>query len=211
MVGVPGKSKGCTTCRRRKIRVGTLSRTVFCPQANQQLGFQCDLQEPFCKTCTKSRRVCEGYARFPVFLNRTLQGPEKRYGLEEAKTSFSQSSDRDLSQPQPMVSNIDFQRGLVESRRAYDNRILVQPNDTSAFDQQIISALWEKYTPSINSFQGGTPCVWLQHVMDLPTRGTPLQLSLKAFAMTRIGWINKDESLVLQGNLCYGRALNAVQ
>lgn len=29
--------------------------------------------------------------------------------------------------------------------------------------------------------------------------------------MTRIGWINKDESLVLQGNLCYGRALNAVQ
>lgn len=29
--------------------------------------------------------------------------------------------------------------------------------------------------------------------------------------MTRVGWINKDDSLVLQGNLCYGRALNAVQ
>ncbi|CAD6590867.1 MAG: hypothetical protein ASARMPREDX12_004762 [Alectoria sarmentosa] len=191
MVGVPGKSKGCTTCRRRKIR--------------------CDLQEPFCKTCTKSRRVCEGYARFPVFLNRTLQGPEKRYGLEEVKTPFSQSSDRDVSQPQPMVSNIDFQRGLVESRRAYDNRILVQPDDSAAFDQQIISTLWEKYTPSISSVQAGTPCVWLQHIIDLPTRGMPLQLSLKAFAMTRIGWINKDETLVLRGNMCYGRALNAIQ
>ena len=36
-------------------------------------------------------------------------------------------------------------------------------------------------------------------------------MSIKAFAMTRIGWIFKDEALVLQGNLCYGRALNAVQ
>ena len=110
-----------------------------------------------------------------------------------------------------MLSNIDFQRGLVESRRAYDNRILVHPNDTAAFDQQVISALWEKYTPSISSIQGGTPCVWLQHIIDLPTRDMSLQLSLKAFAMTRIGWINKDEALVLNGNLCYGRALNAVQ
>lgn len=110
-----------------------------------------------------------------------------------------------------MVSNIDFQRGLVESRRAYDNRVLVQPNGCTAVEQQIISALWEKYTPSISSAQGGTPCVWLHHIISLPTRAVPLDLSLKAFAMTRIGWINKDESLVLQGNLCYGRALNAVQ
>ena len=213
MVGVPGKSKGCTTCRRRKIRVSNLPYFLFChqDQADHQLKFQCDLQQPFCKTCTKSRRVCEGYKRFPVFLNRTLQGPEKRHGLEEAKTPFLQSLDEDLSQPQPMLSNIDFQRGLVESRRASDNRILVQPTDSAAFDQQIISALWENYTPSNSSVQSGTPCVWLQHIIDLPTRKVPLHLSLKAFAMTRIGWINKDESLVLQGNLCYGRALNAVQ
>ena len=110
-----------------------------------------------------------------------------------------------------MLSNIDFQRGLVESRRAYDNRILVAPNDSAAFDQQIVSALWEKYTPSINSVQGGAPCMWLQHIINLPNREVPLHLSLKAFAMTRIGFMNKDESLALQGNLCYGRALNAVQ
>lgn len=110
-----------------------------------------------------------------------------------------------------MISTIDFQRGLVESRRAYDNRILLQPSDTAVFDQQLISVLWNKYTPSISSAQAGTPCVWLQHIIDLPTRGIPLDLSVKAFAMTRIGWINKDESLVLQGNQYYGRALNAVQ
>lgn len=110
-----------------------------------------------------------------------------------------------------MISNIDFQRGLVESRRAYDNRIVLQPNDTAAVDQQLISALWDKYTPSISTVQAGTPCVWLQQIIDLPTRGIALHLSLKAFAMTRIGWINKDESLVLQGDQCYGRALNTVK
>ena len=110
-----------------------------------------------------------------------------------------------------MLSTIDFQRGLVESRRAHDNRILIQPNDSAAFDQQMISALWEKYTPSVSSIHGGVTCIWLQNIINLPARGIPLQLSLKAFAMTRIGWINKDESLILQGNLCYGRALNAVQ
>ena len=110
-----------------------------------------------------------------------------------------------------MLSNIDFQRGLVESRRAHDNRILIQPTDSAAFDQQIISALWESYTPSLSSVQSGAICVWLQQIINLPTQGVPLHLSLKAFAMTRIGWINKDDSLVLQGNLCYGRALNSVQ
>ena len=183
----------------------------FWHQTNHSHGFKCDLQQPFCKSCAKSRRVCEGYERFPVCLNHTLQGPQKRYGLEEAKISSSQSLDRDLSQPQPIVSNIDFQRGLVESRRANDNRILIQPKGSAAFDQQIISALWESYTPSNSSAQARTPCVWLQHIIDLPTRGIPLQLSLKAFALTRLGFLNKNESLALQGNLCYGHALNTVQ
>lgn len=183
----------------------------FCLHSNHQRHSQCDLQQPFCNACTKTGRPCEGYERFPVFLNRTLQGPEKRYGLEEAKILSSQSTDRSPSQPQRMASNIEFQRGFVESRRPYDDRILVQPNETAAFDQQIISALWEKYTPSLNSAQSGTHCVWLQYIINLPSRGVPLHLSLKAFAMTRVGYVNKDESMVRHGNLYYGRALNAVQ
>ena len=110
-----------------------------------------------------------------------------------------------------MLSTIGFQQALVESRRAHDNRILIQPNDSAAFDQQMISALWANYTPSVGSAHSGVTCLWLQNIINLPARGIPLQLSLKAFAMTRIGWINKDESLILHGNLCYGRALNAVQ
>ena len=122
-----------------------------------------------------------------------------------------QPTEQDFSQPQPMVSNIDFHRGLFESRRASSNPMFVQPSTNAAFDQQIISVFWEKYIPSVSTAQHETPCLWLQQVIDLPTRGIPLHLSLKAFAMTRIGFINKDDSLVLQGNLIYGRALNAIR
>ncbi|KAF2753608.1 hypothetical protein EJ05DRAFT_504704 [Pseudovirgaria hyperparasitica] len=43
MVGVPGRSKGCNTCRKRKKG--------------------CDLRRPACGQCLASGRVCEGYER----------------------------------------------------------------------------------------------------------------------------------------------------
>lgn len=43
MVGIPGSSKGCTTCKRRKVR--------------------CDLKTPYCARCTKTGRKCEGYVK----------------------------------------------------------------------------------------------------------------------------------------------------
>ncbi|KAF2001727.1 hypothetical protein P154DRAFT_619097 [Amniculicola lignicola CBS 123094] len=43
MVGVPGRSKGCITCRRRKKK--------------------CDLQKPNCANCAKGRFDCEGFGR----------------------------------------------------------------------------------------------------------------------------------------------------
>ncbi|BAE61123.1 hypothetical protein COH20_002821 [Aspergillus flavus] len=54
MVGIPGRSKGCKTCRRRKIG--------------------CDLQEPQCGQCKKSGRHCEGFDKDIAFIHRTPQG-----------------------------------------------------------------------------------------------------------------------------------------
>lgn len=49
MVGVPGKSKGCTTCRKRKKG--------------------CDLQRPSCGQCLRSGNVCGGYRRDLTFIH----------------------------------------------------------------------------------------------------------------------------------------------
>lgn len=110
-----------------------------------------------------------------------------------------------------MQSNIDFQRGLLEARRANDNRILVQPAPTSINDQQIVAAFWAKYIPSDPNARGRQPCLWLEQILALPSPEESIQLSLKALAMTRIGFVNGDEGLTLQGSQHYGRALQAVQ
>ncbi|KAL8319793.1 hypothetical protein RB601_003168 [Gaeumannomyces tritici] len=49
MVGVPGKYKGCNTCRLRRVK-------------------KCDNERPFCRKCIDSGRKCEGYERERIFI-----------------------------------------------------------------------------------------------------------------------------------------------
>ncbi|KAH7130855.1 hypothetical protein EDB81DRAFT_695998 [Dactylonectria macrodidyma] len=51
MVGVPGKFKGCETCRKRRLK--------------------CSNERPFCKNCIARGRQCEGYDRVRVFITTT--------------------------------------------------------------------------------------------------------------------------------------------
>ncbi|KAK4248400.1 hypothetical protein C7999DRAFT_13637, partial [Corynascus novoguineensis] len=51
-VGVPGKYKGCETCRLRRVK--------------------CDNQRPHCRKCIDSGRTCAGYERETVFIIGTL-------------------------------------------------------------------------------------------------------------------------------------------
>ncbi|OPB44864.1 Zn2Cys6 transcriptional regulator [Trichoderma guizhouense] len=56
MVGVPGRSKGCITCRRRKKG--------------------CDKSLPGCHQCIRSGLTCEGYGRDLVWVNTTPDGDD---------------------------------------------------------------------------------------------------------------------------------------
>ena len=77
MVGVPGVwSKGCRTCRERKIKVGhdTRSTSPFCYSGTVALelsltDFQCDQQRSRCGQCVRSSRECPGYAQYNPFVN----------------------------------------------------------------------------------------------------------------------------------------------
>ncbi|KAK4202647.1 hypothetical protein QBC40DRAFT_320950 [Triangularia verruculosa] len=53
MVGVPGKYKGCNTCRVRRVK--------------------CDNERPFCRKCLDSGRECAGYERETVFIIGTIE------------------------------------------------------------------------------------------------------------------------------------------
>ncbi|KAK3296131.1 uncharacterized protein B0H64DRAFT_374262 [Chaetomium fimeti] len=53
MVGVPGKYKGCETCRLRRVK--------------------CDNQRPYCRKCLDGGRTCAGYERETVFIIGTVE------------------------------------------------------------------------------------------------------------------------------------------
>ncbi|KAI0424267.1 hypothetical protein F5Y09DRAFT_146763 [Xylaria sp. FL1042] len=77
MVGVPGKYKGCNTCRIRRVK--------------------CDNTKPLCKKCTDYGRECGGYERETVFIVGT-QDEKGRVGshpprnVQQTRTAQSESS-----------------------------------------------------------------------------------------------------------------------
>ncbi|KAI0502792.1 hypothetical protein F5B22DRAFT_632032 [Xylaria bambusicola] len=71
MVGVPGRSKGCLTCRRRKKG--------------------CDRKRPVCTQCSGAGLECGGYGRERIFLNST-----QRTEANAVPVIYRKSSERQL-------------------------------------------------------------------------------------------------------------------
>ncbi|RXG50452.1 hypothetical protein VDGE_04829 [Verticillium dahliae] len=101
MVGVPGRSKGCNTCRSRKKG--------------------CDQQRPVCGQCLKSRVVCTGYERQRVFIN--ASGPVAGQALSVSRASppvHDVSLHPDLARSAYEVKYLDlFWRAYLPSGKAF--------------------------------------------------------------------------------------------
>ncbi|KAI1144675.1 hypothetical protein F5Y05DRAFT_35290 [Hypoxylon sp. FL0543] len=82
MVGVPGKYKGCNTCRARRVA--------------------CDNGRPFCKKCTDYGRECGGYERETVFIVGTQEDkgrcsshpPRNQQGGKKAKSNQARQAEK---------------------------------------------------------------------------------------------------------------------
>ena len=163
---------------------------------------QCDLQEPSCNRCLDSGNICEGYARYPVFIVRTKEGFVKRGRLEEAKNlrkgeSRCESMSRSSKPTNVSMSSKDVRKPDLVRRHTvtWDIRLPLF-NNANVSETQLISNFWECYIPSGSCAQAGSPCAWLQQAIALPNPLPPLRQSLKALAMIRLGWLHKDTALV---------------
>ncbi|PNH44012.1 hypothetical protein VD0004_g3567 [Verticillium dahliae] len=74
MVGVPGKYKGCETCRARRVK--------------------CDNQRPKCKRCIDGGRECAGYERERVFIMATVDDAGRCSSHPPRHVSSSASSSK---------------------------------------------------------------------------------------------------------------------
>ena len=78
-------------------------------------------------------------------------------------------------------------------------------------DDQIISSFWNRYIPVETAAHDPSPCPALQEMIMLNNCNPLLQMSLKALAMTRLGWLNGDAVLSTRGRTQYGLALKNLQ
>ncbi|KIW30982.1 uncharacterized protein PV07_02667 [Cladophialophora immunda] len=151
MVGIPGKSQGCNTCRRRKVR-------------------------------------CEGYERYPVFINRGQTGLQRRRRLEEARST----------PPQPALQN---QNTIVFST----------PSPSQVNEDQLISSFWEGYSTVSPQYSRTREPAWLYHSINISASITPLRLALLSLAYTRTGRLQNNQTLIRKGQEIYGRVLRLTQ
>ncbi len=107
MVGVPGRSTGCNTCRRRKVKCGEsaqvaasrLERHGDPPQESWNLhgtiadSFE-DETKPTCQRCVKAGFQCLGYARETIwhhtmYSSLAKTNPEDRQGMDSPPNELS--------------------------------------------------------------------------------------------------------------------------
>ncbi|KAL9063061.1 MAG: hypothetical protein Q9157_008446 [Trypethelium eluteriae] len=189
MVGVPGKSKGCNTCRRRKIR--------------------CDLGKPTCDRCAQSGRECEGYERFPTFLNRNAQGLQRRKPLEEAKprrSTLAESSSARLSQAQQ-------QTALASAYASQGGRSspLGQPDAVQQYERQIFATFMGVYCPATVPLPPNRFTTWFHLIPTMEDPGDTLRHAAKALAASRVAFVYNDPNMKLRAYDAYGKALRELQ
>ena len=102
------------------------------------------------------------------------------------------------------------QRKRPSNPEEYIDSICVRPDHGIVLEAQLISTFWDHYIPQ-QSVQSGCHCKWLQQAMDLPNPSPALHLSLKALALSRMGWMYRDDTLVLHGRMMYSQSLQAIQ
>ncbi|KAL4881337.1 C6 zinc finger domain-containing protein [Aspergillus karnatakaensis] len=192
MVGVAGKSKGCNTCRKRKIA--------------------CDQQKPVCGNCTRSKRICGGYRKETVFVL-VQPAAEKTHTFLRARslseTDFVEGEELKLQQDTGLSDAISSLTSVVQGRQergpffpetslayAIMHSHIERHNLVQAFLSSCFPSEW--FAASLS---------WLPLLGELPTKVEALETSSAAIAAAALGHMSSDSVLVKQSLRYYTQAL----
>lgn len=171
---------------------------------------QCHLQLPACNTCLDAGQMCEGNACHSVSVKRTRTSIAKRRPFKEAERPQNTVSWRNSSTVSSTARPTAQGKPVLYYQKTVSDSMYYQPKNAAACEAQLNSTFWEIYMPR-QSVQTGCQCSWLQQALDLSEPPPALRLSLKALALARLGWIHQDSTLVINGRVLYGQALQEVQ
>lgn len=159
MVGVPGRSKACLTCKKRRIAVSRRKAKI----EKILTRHQCDLQGPICGPCVKSKRKCSFPQKHIFVLND--EGSHKTIYRKHASEPKRPEHVTSLVEP-CIEANGPSDSNTTDRVTPLD--IIAQPIGTlTALKQQLLG----------DAFSSGT----LLPSLDVDTR-RPWTLTLAAFA-----------------------------
>ncbi|KAK5211638.1 hypothetical protein LTR41_003099 [Exophiala xenobiotica] len=181
MVGVPGKSQGCNTCRKRKIK--------------------CDGEKPSCGQCKRGKRECGGYQRDRHFKNLSALDRDTLLARAQPLAPLTEPSAIIYSTPSPFSSHtpVNKDQDLVPPRTELQQ--LQQEGQESTNLSELFYHLVSHYFPRDD---------WVQFLVPLQGTNFSLDLAMSALSMVRLGRLNHDETLRRQGLANYGKALEGM-
>ena len=152
---------------------------------------------------------CEGYARYPTILQWTETGLKKRRRFEEIAPARASPDASDTSTPQDSL--IYAGSSPSSSDDDFNTTLFRPPSPSYAILEQMLVKSLETYFPTDGVVISDVKSNWMWQVTDLPSRGTVLASSFAALSLARLGAVNGDRNLVMQGRKQYALALTSLQ
>ncbi|KAL7782000.1 hypothetical protein V8C43DRAFT_297102 [Trichoderma afarasin] len=174
MVGVPGRSRGCITCRKRKKG--------------------CDRRTPVCDRCVRARVTCEGYETDRIWLNSTASAASS----QEHCTSPQLEAVSDI---RPWIVSY-AKRRESGSHVVLPDSFARSAREQLYFG--LFWSLMIPDGPQFSHKSSDLSSVgWTKFIGDLYNTETALRYATVATATSILGRINNDEQLRLKGLQVY--------
>ncbi|KAF2672373.1 hypothetical protein BT63DRAFT_194719 [Microthyrium microscopicum] len=183
MVNVPGRSKGCQTCRKRKIK--------------------CTLERPECAQCMKSGRVCLGYQRDRIFVHSDANTvAEKSRGQVKPRviTTSSPSTDTSWSSPSSIDSRFDLEVDPDASLSL----------SSTALRNYVLSDFISGYKGLYQLRNASTPN-WLRIIPTHANPTKALETAAFAVSLGTLGDTLQNRDMLSESLRLYTRGLNDMQ
>ncbi|PON30108.1 hypothetical protein TGAM01_v201475 [Trichoderma gamsii] len=160
MVGIPGKSKACRDCKRRRVK--------------------CDLTLPSCMRCIKAGIVCKGYEQAMLWINSTPDHPNV--------TAISAITDAQLHQRQQCSPSSEWAR-LLHQLRAQLSQPNYDTSYFRSQALRILQGIYlpQPHTATCDEIgDDPTPSSWIRAVCQMQAPSSTLDHSLLAFCAVQV-------------------------
>lgn len=192
MVGVPGRSQGCHSCRRQKIA--------------------CSRERPECFICRDAGRACPGYIRETVF----VITPSPKDGSQSFQArQYSRSTKPAQSHNKTLEhrsSTVHAHHRSSKDRR--HNTALLSPQRSltlAAYRQQILCKFLSRFEPKKTGTLPISKTHWLAELTKRPVISHALEVAATAFCTAKLGRVTRNADFLVESLHLYNQGLGELR